>query len=158
MTTPSTESGATVAGQHDGLVVATYENYAQAQRAVDFLSDSGFPVEHLRIVGHGLRSVEVVAGRLTKGRAAMAGAASGAWMGLLFGLLLSLFAVGFWLGAILAGLILGAFWGAVLGFVAHASTGGNRDFASTQGLQAERYDVVADPEHAQEATRKLAQM
>lgn len=158
MTTPSTDSGATVSAQHDGRVVATYENYAQAQRAVDFLSDSGFPVEHLRIVGHGLRSVEDVAGRLTKGRAALAGAASGAWMGLLFGLLLSLFAVGFWLGAILAGLVLGALWGAVLGFVAHASTGGRRDFASTQGLQAERYDVVAESGHAEEATRKLAEM
>ena len=44
---------------------------------VDRLSDDGFPVEHVRIVGTGLHSVEQVTGRLTKGRAALGGAAAG---------------------------------------------------------------------------------
>ena len=141
MTTPMTDASTSIAVEHDTQVVASYGDYQQAQRAVDHLSDAGFAVNHLRIVGHGLRSVEVVAGRLTKGRAALTGAASGAWLGLMFGLLLSLFSVGFWLGAILAGLVLGAIWGGVLGFVAHAATGGRRDFTSTQ--DAGRY-VVGD--------------
>ena len=61
--------------------MASYDDYALAQRAVDQLSDDGFPVEHLDIVGSDLRLVERVTGRLTKGRAAAAGAASGAWFG-----------------------------------------------------------------------------
>jgi len=68
--------------------VATYSDYAEAQRAVDRLSDDGFPVEHLDIIGSDLRLVERVTGRLTKARAATAGAASGVWFGLLMGMLL----------------------------------------------------------------------
>ena len=65
--------------------VARFDDYESAQRAVDQLSDDGFPVEKLDIVGSGLRLVERVTGRLTRGRAAAAGALSGLWVGLLFG-------------------------------------------------------------------------
>ena len=57
--------------------VATYDNYRDAERAVDFLSDKGFPVERAAIVGTGLKTVEQIAGRLTTGRAALLGAAPG---------------------------------------------------------------------------------
>jgi uncharacterized protein YjiS (DUF1127 family) len=36
-------------------VVASYERYAQTQRAVDHLSDEHFPVERVAIVGEGLQ-------------------------------------------------------------------------------------------------------
>ncbi len=75
-----------------GQVVGTYDTYVEAQRAVDFLSDKQFPVENVSIVGSDLKMVENVSGRLTRGRAALAGAASGAWFGLFVGVLLSLFA------------------------------------------------------------------
>lgn len=52
--------------------------FKQAQRAVDHLSDSGFPVEQSQIVGWDLRLVEQIVGRLTKTRATLMGAASGA--------------------------------------------------------------------------------
>src|ERR687884_697915 len=95
--------------------VASYDDYESAQRAVDRLSDDGFPVEHLDIVGSDLRLVERVTGRLTKGRAAAAGAASGAWTGLLVGLLLGLFVNSIsWLGVVLTAIALGAVWGAAL--------------------------------------------
>ena len=58
--------------------VGRFDSYASAQRAVDRLSDDGFPVEKLDIVGSGLRTVERVTGRLTRGRATGAGALSGA--------------------------------------------------------------------------------
>lgn len=45
--------------------VVTYSEYDSAQVAVDRLSDTGFPVEHLDIVGSDLRLVERVTGRLT---------------------------------------------------------------------------------------------
>ncbi len=63
--------------------VARFDDYSSAQRAVDWLSDDGFPVEQLDIVGTDLRLVERVTGRLTKARAAAAGALSGMWDGLL---------------------------------------------------------------------------
>ena len=57
--------------------VARFDDYETAQRAVDRLSDDGFPVEKLDIVGSDVRLVERVTGRLTRGRAASAGALSG---------------------------------------------------------------------------------
>ncbi|MGH8959073.1 MAG: general stress protein [Acidimicrobiia bacterium] len=132
--------------------LASFATYAEAQRLVDRMSDEGFPVERVRIVGQGVRSIEQVTGRLTKGRAALAGAASGAWLGLLIGLLFGIFAVGpFWLWAMLISAALGALWGALFGFIAHSATGGMRDFSSVRTLEAERYDVFVDTTHAQQA-------
>jgi hypothetical protein len=70
--------------------VARFDDYESAQRAVDRLSDDGFPVEKLDTVGSDLQLVEQVTGRLTSSRAATAGALSGLWAGLLFGVLLGL--------------------------------------------------------------------
>jgi hypothetical protein len=124
--------------------VASYSSYEGAQEAVDRLSDEGFPVETLDIVGSGLRLVERVTGRLTRTRAAAAGAASGAWFGLFIGLLVGLFTTGpAWLGLILGGLLIGAAWGAVFGFASHAATRGRRDFSSARTLNATRYDIIA---------------
>jgi hypothetical protein len=103
--------------------VARFDDYETAQRAVDRLSDEGFPVDKLDIVGSGVRLVERVTGRLTRGRAAGAGALSGLWAGLLVGILLGLFTSGHSFLAVAAtGAALGAGWGAVFGYVAHAST------------------------------------
>jgi hypothetical protein len=123
---------------------------------VDRLSDDGFPVEHLDIVGSDLRLVERVTGRLTKGRAATAGAASGMWFGLMIGLVVGLFTTGpAWLGLILGGLVIGAVWGAVFGFAGHAATGGRRDFSSMKTLVAMRYDVIARGGQADAAKQQL---
>ncbi|MGK5632235.1 general stress protein [Streptomyces sp. URMC 123] len=136
--------------------VASYDDYEAAQAAVDRLSDERFPVENLDIVGSGLRLVEHVTGRLTKGRAAALGAASGAWFGLFIGLLVGLFTPGpTWLGLILGGVLIGAVWGAVFGFAGHAATGGRRDFASTRTLVASRYDLVVRGGHAERARAVL---
>jgi hypothetical protein len=124
--------------------VARFDDYESAQRAVDRLSDDGFPVEKLDIVGSGLRLVERVTGRLTRGRAAGNGALSGMWIGLLFGILLELFTSGHSFLAVAAtGAVLGAAWGAVFGYVTHARTRGQRDFSSVRGLAATHYDLIA---------------
>ncbi|MEH1128300.1 general stress protein [Micromonospora sp. CPCC 206061] len=138
--------------------VATYADYASAQRAVDYLSDNEFPVERTAIVGTDLRLVENVLGRLTTWRAALAGAASGAWFGLFIGLLFGLFSTSSWVGVILAGLLIGAFWGAVFGGVAHALTGGRRDFTSASSLQASQYAIMVDAEHSDQARQLLTRM
>jgi hypothetical protein len=129
-------------------LLSSFRDYAAAQGAVDRLSDAGFPVENVAIVGHNVQIVEQVTGRMTNGRAAGYGAATGAWFGLLIGLLFGLFATGpAWLWLLLWGLVLGAVWGAVFGFVGHSVTRGRRDFSSVQKLEAERWDVMVDAEH-----------
>jgi hypothetical protein len=138
--------------------VASYSSYQEAQAAVDRLSDQGFPVENLDIVGSDLRTVERVTGRLTTGRATAAGAASGAWFGLFIGLLVGLFTRGpTWIGLIIGGLLIGAVWGAVFGFASHRATRGRRDFSSAQTLTASRYDIIARGGHADQARSILQQ-
>ena len=124
--------------------VARFDDYESAQRAVDRLSDDGFPVEQLDIVGSDLQMVERVTGRLTKWRAAAAGAVSGMWAGLLIGILFGLFTTGHaWLAVVAVGIGLGVLWGAVFGFAAHLATRGERDFSSLRGISAARYDLIA---------------
>jgi len=131
-----------------------FGSYEEAQQLVDRLSDTGFPVEQVRIVGTGLRSVEQVTGRLTNGRAAAGGALTGAGFGLLIGLLFAVFVIGpFWLGVVLSSVIFGALWGAVIGFVAHWATRGRRDFSSVRGLEAESYAVQVASGYEDEAAR-----
>jgi hypothetical protein len=54
------------------------------------------------------------------------------------------------------GLVLGAILGAIIGLISHAASGGRRDFSSVGGMEAERYDVLADEEVAEEAQRLLS--
>jgi hypothetical protein len=151
---PAQTGGATAAAVPT-VVVGTYADYALAQQAVDLLSDNKFPVERTAIIGTELRLVENVLGRLTTGRAALAGAASGAWFGLFIGLLFGLFSNSGWAAVILSCLLIGAAWGAVFGAIAHAATGGRRDFASRSSLQAGQYAVTADAEVADQARSLL---
>ena len=135
-------------------VLREFDDYLDAQRVVDSLSDAGFPVEQLRIIGTDIRSVEQVTGRMTKGKAALFGAGGGAWFGLLVGLLFGLFAIGSaWVYILLVSLVIGAAWGAAFGFIAHLATRGQRDFSSVRTLEADHYAVMVQTEHLAEATR-----
>jgi hypothetical protein len=140
------------------VAVARYADYASAQRAVDFLSDNGFPVERTSIIGTNLRLVETVLGRMTIARAALAGAASGAWFGLFIGLLFTLFSTSSWLAVLLSAVLIGAIWGAIFGAIAHALTGGRRDFTSRSTLQAGEYAVTVDADVADEARTLITRM
>jgi hypothetical protein len=140
--------------------VATYDNYGDAERAVDFLSDKGFPVGRAQIIGTGLRTVERIAGRMTTGRAALLGAGQGAMIGLFFALLIGLFFTideGFF-GVLLYGLIVGALFGATFGALGQAMQGGRRDFASVQGMTAARYELQVDHEVSAQAKQLLAEL
>lgn len=151
---PRTQPVRTTTASDAQHLLASFPTYTGAEQVVDRLSDSGFPVEHSRIVGHDLRTVEYVTGRITSNRAAVAGAASGAWFGLFFGLLLGLFSNGSaWFVVLVGSTVIGALWGAVFGYSAHRATQGRRDFGSVKGLEAERYDVYVDAARADEAIR-----
>lgn len=140
--------------------VASFDSYPGAQHAVDSLSDHGFPVERLTIVGSDLRLVERVTGRLNYGRAALNGAASGAFTGALFGLILGLFVVDDTDAVLLFlyGVVIGGVLGAAFGLIGYALTAGARDFTSASAMAAGRYDVVADEEVADEARHQLAEL
>ena len=139
--------------------MATYGDYPAAERAVDHLSDQGFPVERAAIVGTGLKTVEQIAGRMTTGRAALVGASQGAMIGLLFGLLFGLFFNGpDFLGVVLYGLVAGVIFGATFGAVGQAMQGGRRDFASVRSMQAEKYEVQVDHEVSARAKQLLAEL
>jgi hypothetical protein len=140
------------------VTIGSYPDYPSAQRMVDHLADNRFPVEHTAIVGTNLTLVETVLGRLTTGRAALLGAGTGAWFGLFIGLLFGLFSNSNWFAVIFVCLLIGAAWGAIFGAIAHAATGGRRDFASRSSLQAGQYAVVTDPDVADHARQLLIQL
>jgi hypothetical protein len=149
-------------GENHRRQIATYESYSDAERAVDYLSDNGFPVERVAIVGSDVRMVEQVVGRLNYGGAALRGAGSGAFTGVLIGWLFGLFN---WFTPVLAaftlalyGLVFGAILGAIFGLVVHASQRGRRDFTSIRVMQPSRYEVLVDAEVADRAKAMLATM
>lgn len=144
-----------------GISIATYDAYADAQRAVDFLSDSEFAVEHVTIVGNGLRMVERVTGRLTQNRVALGGAAGGAWWGLFIGLVLILFSSESQTSApllVLLTVLVGGVFGAIFALIGYAATRGQRDFTSTSSVVATSYDVLCAPSHADAARQLLTRV
>ena len=138
--------------------LGTYDQYEDAQKAVDYLSDNEFPVENCMIVGTELKQVERVTGRLTYGRAAAAGAASGAWFGAFIGLMLGLFAEENWLATVLSAALIGIVFGMVFGLVGYAMTGGRRDFTSVTQVVATKYEVLVEHKHLAKAQELLQHM
>lgn len=138
--------------------LGTYDQYDDAQKAVDYLSDNEFPVENCMIVGTELKQVERVTGRLTYGRAAAAGAASGAWFGAFIGLMLGLFAEENWLATVLSAALIGVVFGMIFGLVSYAMTGGRRDFTSVTQVVATKYEVLVEHKHLARAQELLQQM
>ena len=140
-------------------VIATFDNYADAERAVDYLSDQRFEVNRVAIVGRELEYIEQVLGRLNYGGAALRGAGSGALVGALIGWIFGLFS---WIEPLISalvlagyGLIFGAVVGALFGLLEHALQRGRRDFHSISGLRPKYYDVVADVGLADRALQLL---
>jgi hypothetical protein len=123
-------------------VIATFDKYADAERAVDYLSDHRFEVNRVAIVGRDLELVEQVLGRLNYGGAALRGAGSGVLVGALVGALIGwIFGLLNWIEPLISALVLagygvifGAVVGALIGLLMHALQGGRRDFRSVRGL------------------------
>lgn len=141
-----------------GWPIGSYSTYAEAQAAVDYLSDQQFPVEQVTIVGVDLMQVERVTGRLTWPKVLGGGVISGAWLGIFVGLLLSFFSGGSPWAALLTGLVAGVFFGLITSAIPYAMARGTRDFSSTMQLVAGRYDVLCDPQNAEKARDLLARL
>jgi hypothetical protein len=157
MTTTTTPTGTSMTTHGRLVTLARFDSYAGAQRLVDQLSDARFPVERIRIVGNGVRTVEDVTGRMTKGRAALYGAGTGAWVGLFVALLFAILTIGpAWWGVLVTAVPLAALFGALAGFLGHWSTGGHRDFSAVTSLRADEYEVQVDAGLHEEALRLAA--
>ncbi len=140
-----------------GDTIARYQTYLEAQRAVDHLSDNGFPVQFVTIVGTGLRMVERVTGRLTYSIVAVRSLLSGAYFGAMVGVLLNLFTNAN-ATVIVAGALFGAGFSVIFGLIAYSLTGGRRDFSSVSQVVATEYEVLCMPEQAGQARQLLSQL
>jgi hypothetical protein len=138
--------------------LGVYDDYDSAQRAVDHLSDHGFPVENVMIVGTDLKQVERVTGRLTTGRVAVGGALSGVWLGIFVGLIFSLFGTGDGLRIILSTAVFGLLFGMIWALVGYAATRGSRDFTSVSQVVATRYELLCEHRHASRGRELLAEL
>lgn len=140
-----------------GDVLGTYDTYLEAQGVVDRLAKADFEVAKLAIVGNDLKTVERVTGKLTYGRAALAGAASGAWLGLFFGLVLTIFGTPSieTFGFVGAAVLIGAGFGVIFGVVTYALNRRRRDFTSTHQVLASNYQIIIDPELTAKAQMTL---
>jgi hypothetical protein len=136
--------------------LAVYDDYAQAQKSVDFLSDAEFPVEHLMIVGTDLKRIERVTGRLTWSKIAVGGILSGLWLGIFIGLIFALFTEESFLPVLLSTALMGATFGLVWALIGYAATRGQRDFSSVTQVIATKYEVLVEHKHAAKARELLA--
>jgi hypothetical protein len=138
--------------------LAVYDDYAAAQKTVDFLSDNKFPVEQCMIVGTDLKRIERITGRLTTGRVALGGLLSGIWLGLFVGLVLSLFADNNFLATVLATVVFGAAFGVIWALVGYAATRGQRDFSSVTAVVATKYEVLVEHKSLTQARELLTKL
>lgn len=137
----------------------TYDTYAEAQRAVDFLADKEFPVQDVMIVGTDLKQIERVRGRLTSGKVVLGGLLSGIWIGVFVGLIFTMFEGGDGLATrMLSTVLIGAVFGAVWAYLGYRSTGGQRDFTSVSQVVASRYEVLTEHKHVQAARELLNEL
>lgn len=142
-----------------GWPIGSYTTYEEAQRAVDYLAESDFPVREVTIVGVNLMLVERITGRLSWSRVLLNGAASGAWFGLFGGLLVGMFTGrADWLAPVLSGLGIGVVFGMVLAATGYFSARGRRDFSSASQLVAGQYDVLSQPKYAEQGRDLLAKL
>lgn len=139
-----------------GDVLGTYDTYLEAQSIVDRLAKADFDVAKLSIVGNDLKTVERVTGKLTWGRAALAGAASGAWLGLFFGLVFTIFSNSPSAFAFAgAATLIGAGFGVIFGLVTYAINRRRRDFTSTHQVLASNYQIIIAPDLTAKAQQTL---
>ena len=139
--------------------VAAYTSYKEAQRAVDHLSDSGFAVSRLSIVGVGVRYVERVSAPFSYSHAAVQGMLGGAGIGAVVGFILGAFSLVDPLLSVIAsalyGLLFGGVIGLALGPLSHSMWRDQRDFTSNGNLEASSYEIRVEQDVAEEAKRIL---
>lgn len=125
-----------------GPTVASFPTYEAAQKSVSRLIAADIPARDIAIVGHGLRSIERVTGRLGYAAAARTGAINGLLLGLLFSAILVLGSPSVPIQGFVGVLFVGVAIGMLMSIVAYSLVRRRRDFASVMQVVAERYEVT----------------
>ena len=125
-----------------GPTVASFPTYEAAQKSVSSLIAADIPARDIAIVGHGLRSIERVTGRLGYAAAARTGAINGLLLGLLFSAILVLGSPSVPIQAFVGVLFVGVAIGMLMSIIAYSLVRRRRDFASVMQVVAERYEVT----------------
>lgn len=140
---------------HQSVTVGRFSRHADAQSAVDLLAERGFPIQHLSIVGTGLKQVDHVVAPLSYAKVAGSGAVQGLFYGAFLALLMMMVTGQSWLLALSTALpIAVAFW-MIFAVIAYARRGRHRNFTAVSQLVAEQYELLSAPQEAQEARRLL---
>ena len=139
--------------------VGIFNSYADAQKAVDYLSDEKFEVQNLAIVGTELKSVERVLGRRSWGTVITQGLQSGVSTGLLVGLVMLIFTKPTsYFALLLVSLAIGITLAIGFSAAGYAMTRGKRDFTSVTQTVATKYEVLCEHKVAAQAREMLSQM
>ncbi|NYF17314.1 xanthosine utilization system XapX-like protein [Microbacterium sp. AK009] len=134
-----------------GQAIASFPTYEAAQKAVSTLIAAEIPARDIAIVGHDLRSVERVTGRLGYAEAARSGAINGLLLGMLFSAILVLGSPSVPIQAFVGVLFVGIAIGMLLSLITYSLVRRRRDFASVMQVVAERYDVTVSASDAAKA-------
>ncbi len=124
-----------------GQTVASFPTYEAAQKAVSTHIAGEIPAREISIVGHDLRSVERVTGRLGYAAAARSGAINGLLLGLLFAAIFVLGSPTVPIQAFVGVLFVGIAIGMLLSLVTYSFVRRRRDYASVMQVVAEHYEV-----------------
>jgi hypothetical protein len=141
-----------------GWPIGSYTSYEEAQKAVDHLAGSDFPVTDVTIVGVEPMLVERIAGKLSWSKILSSAALSGAWFGLFLGLMLTFFTPNAGVLPIVIGLVAGIAFNLLFGALGYAANKNKRAFISQSQLVAQRYDVLSQPRNAEKGRALLADL
>jgi hypothetical protein len=141
--------------------VASFARYPDAERTVDLLARTHFPVHRLALVGGDLKLVTESGGGITSTRAGSLGACGGLWIGalmVLFAFVVDRPTLGEMLVLMCWGVPLGALFGGALGLASYTILGSGRDLTSRRRLVAARHELHVDAEVATSAWRLLLKL
>lgn len=139
-----------------GDVLQSVDTYVEAQSIVNRLTQSGYPVANIAIVGRDLVTVERVLGRMTYAKVALKGALNGAWFGLFIGFLMGVTTTGAETVYVPATMAIGAGLGMLFNLVIYSLRRKRHDFSSVQQVIASAYDIVVPNGTAEAARTALA--
>lgn len=133
-----------------GTEVAAFKRYADATKAVDKLSEAGFPLNSVTVVGSDLHMVERVVGKLTPARVALGGAGQGLTWGLLMGLFAILLLPDSGMLLVVIAIAVGVLGGVLLAAITWGLSRNRRSYASRNSLVAAHYTILVsqDPQKA----------